>query len=120
VAPAYPDIQTRFTTIAPQVSLNFGTADGWSYISGGVGLGSVDTRSIPPAGTNPAPDIPTTLSSGSVMAINMGGGARWFLTPHMAFGFDLRFHRLSPNGGVPAPGTPRATLFTAAAGLSLR
>src|SRR5213079_1028545 len=30
---------TRFSSAAPQISLNFGSKQGWSYISGGVGVG---------------------------------------------------------------------------------
>src|SRR5262249_51306031 len=137
-APALPDVESRLTAIAPQVSLNFGTADGWSYISAGVGRGSVETRSIPRGtgatmgvpgtdattgvpGTDGTVSLPETRSSGGVMSINMGGGARWFLGRHVAFGFDVRFHRLSPgSGGADSPGTPRATFFVASAGLSLR
>src|SRR5688572_12665625 len=33
-----PTVSTRFSAITPQLSLNFGRRDGWSYISGGVGL----------------------------------------------------------------------------------
>ena len=63
------------TALSPQVSFNFGASTGWSYLSAGVGRGKVGEA---PWGS----------------ALNAGGGARWFLTDHAAFGFDLRYHRL--------------------------
>lgn len=121
VAPVFPDIESTFTTVAPQVSFNFGTADGWSYLSAGVGRGSIETQSIAPAGTNQAPTVPATRNSGGVMSINYGGGARWFLRRHVAVGFDVRFHRLSAGGNETAgPATPGARLLAATVGLSLR
>ena len=30
-----PTVQTQFSVLSPQVSLNFGGRDGWSYVSGG-------------------------------------------------------------------------------------
>src|SRR5262245_34776064 len=32
-----PAVTGRFTSMAPQLSFNFGTGNGWSYISGGIG-----------------------------------------------------------------------------------
>ena len=32
-----PTVETSLFSLAPQVSLNFGKKDGWSYISGGIG-----------------------------------------------------------------------------------
>jgi hypothetical protein len=100
---------------APQVSFNFGTADGWSYLSAGVGVASIVTE---------APSIDggrTANRSGSVRAVNAGGGARWFLTPHVAFGFDVRMHRLSGGkAGEATIATPGATLVAASVGFSVR
>ena len=116
-----PDVESTLTTIAPQVSFNFGTVDGWSYLSAGAGLGSIETRATPVAGASQTATAAATRSSGSVMSINFGGGARWFLNRHMAFGFDVRFHRLSPGREQAAsPGTPGATFFAATVGVSLR
>ncbi len=39
-----PTVQTHFSTVSPQVSLNFGTGKGWSYLSGGLGWGSFTTE----------------------------------------------------------------------------
>ena len=100
------------TTIAPQLSFNFGTHDGWSYLSAGYG----------PTTTRGAVDIPTSAGgSGAVSrqrrtyAINLGGGARWFLREHMAVGFDVRFHRLRASDG-----SPSKQIVGLSVGLSLR
>ena len=29
--------------------------------------------------------------------INYGGGARWFIKPHVAFSFDVRFYAINPG-----------------------
>ena len=90
---------TTVSTLAPQISFNFGTREGWSYLSGGYGTAQthvdVDVPAqpaIPPAtvGT-PAGTFTRERRAGS---INVGGGARWFLREHVAVGFDVRFHRL--------------------------
>lgn len=86
------------TTIAPQLSFNFGTHEGWSYLSGGYGTSN----------THAEVNIPASFDgeSGSrhrhVSALNFGGGARWFLREHLAFGFDVRFHRLLAGKSVPS------------------
>ena len=119
-APVFPDVVSVFTTVAPQVSFNFGTVDGWSYLSAGVGRGSIETQSTLPAGTAQVSTTPATRSSGSVMSINYGGGARWFLRRHVAVGFDVRFHRLSAGGNGTGLATPGTRFFAASVGLSLR
>jgi hypothetical protein len=78
------------TAFSPQVSLNFGTAAGWSYISAGYGRGTVG-------------------AGGWGSAVNAGGGARWFVTGHAAVGFDLRYHRLVDD-----------SVFVIAAGVSVK
>ena len=90
--------------LAPQVSVNFGTTHGWSYLSGGVGRASVRTEIATETGT-------LERDSGGVTAVNVGGGARWFLTGHLGIGFDVRWHRLS--------GPARVTILAAAAGFSV-
>jgi hypothetical protein len=93
--------------IAPQVSLNFGTADGWSYLSGGVGLTRVSARAL---------DLVDAAREGStLMAINAGAGARWFVTRRIAVGFDARLHRLAKADTMSA-----SMLFSISAGISLR
>lgn len=109
---------TRLTmrVIAPQVSLNFGTRDGWSFLSGGVGIanarGEFSGNSTVSA---------SSRASDTMMAINGGGGARWFMTPHLAVGFDLRLHWIGGQSAkVALAGTPADFLFMASAGLSVR
>ena len=97
-------------TVAPQVSFNFGSRDGWSYLSAGMGIGSVATRV---EGSTTA-----ERRSGRLRSINFGGGARWFLNPRMAIGFDIRAHSLAAAGGE-SP-TPRVRAVAVSAGLSLR
>ena len=92
--------------------MNFGHRNGWSYISGGLG---VSTLPIEPENRLTFPETPRRRT------INYGAGARWFVTDHVAFSFDLRFHALSgvesttPN----TPGIPHTTLFVFAAGISI-
>jgi hypothetical protein len=93
------------------VSLNFGSATGWSYVSAGLGRAQVSTeRSSFDKG------LASRLESGQVTSQNFGGGARWFTSDHLAFTFDLRFHLLSPG----TVGTPRTRIVSASAGISLR
>lgn len=75
------DGSARMGIIAPQLSFNFGSSDGWSYLSVGAGTAKVDAE--------------TTASSS---AINVGGGARWFIKPHLAVGFDVRVHKIAADG----------------------
>jgi outer membrane protein with beta-barrel domain len=95
------DVQTTLSTLDPQVSYNFGTSDGWSYLSAGVGAARVKSE-------------PSGISE-SVQVFNWGGGARWFLSQHFGIGFDIRIRHLSA-GDVVAKGTSVA----AAVGLSLK
>lgn len=103
-------IETRFVAFAPQISFNFGSGRGWSYVSGGI----APTRlSILPEGA-PRPDR-------SSKTINYGGGARWFARPHLAFTFDVRFYAISPLAGEPGlPAQPRMTLLVFSAGVSIK
>lgn len=84
--PLGPALKARAFSMAPQVSLNFGRSNGWSYVSGGVGPGSFETW----AETSERPDR-------SVRVINYGGGARWFRSRRLAFTIDLRFYAMSPG-----------------------
>ena len=97
--------------LAPQVSLNFGTADGWSHLSAGYGLGQISTRVSQPG----SPD--TDVKTGTVGTVNFGGGARWFVKPRMAAGFDVRFYRFGASIDHGTPATMRVALSV---GVSLR
>jgi hypothetical protein len=111
-APLRP-VTERFVSLAPQLSFNFGTGNGWSYLSGGV---SAATWSTVPDGLDPLPPDLERLRT-----INYGGGARWFIKSHLAFSLDVRFYAISPStptGGL--PNGPRTTLMVIGAGLSLK
>ena len=99
-------IVANLSTVSPQVSFNFGTASGWSYLSAGLGRAWMTTR------FEDDESDPVSADSGSLSATNYGGGARWFLARRLAVGFDARFHRMS--------GPPKTSLFTASVGFSVR
>ncbi|HEX6324167.1 MAG TPA: hypothetical protein VFZ36_10620 [Vicinamibacterales bacterium] len=112
--PAGPSLQTRLFSIAPQVSLNFGNRNGWSYVSAGMGSATFETWSEPDA-----------MPDRRVRAINYGGGARWFRSPHLAFTVDLRFYAISPGlaietGADLVAERPRQRLMVISAGVSVR
>jgi hypothetical protein len=100
-------VTLNMRTIAPQISANFGSRDGWSYLSAGVGAASLNTET--------ADVMPGRQDSGRLRSVNFGGGARWFIRERLAFGFDLRAHRIAAGSG-----TPKTTLFAVNAGLSFR
>jgi hypothetical protein len=138
---ALPAVRTRITAIAPQLSFNFGSADGWSYISAGIGPAKArttvsafttssrdrvvttdDDAVTTDDGAMATDDGPVTTEgtalSRSLRDINVGGGARWFTKRHFAISFDVRFHVVSDTGGE-AP-IPRTTLVVVTAGMSLK
>jgi hypothetical protein len=112
--------EEHLTTLSPQLSLNFGNGSGWSYLSVGLGTSnwSLSTEDL---GDYPA-------NSDRLKTLNYGGGARWFIKPHLAFSFDVRFYSISPGFAytltVPPytalPGTPHTSLLIIAAGISLK
>jgi hypothetical protein len=106
-------VTERFTSVTPQLSLNFGDADGFSYLSAGIGTAR---WSLVPDGSPPAvPDL-TRLRT-----VNYGGGARWFIKPRLAFTLDVRFHQLDPGpAGLAFPGSPRTTFMIIGAGASVK
>jgi hypothetical protein len=95
------DVKTTVSSIDPQLSFNFGTSDGWSYLSAGIGAARV---SADPAGV-----------SEGVPSFNWGGGARWFLNPHFGIGFDIRVRMLSAGDVL-----PKGTSVGGAVGFSLK
>lgn len=106
-------VTERFTSFTPQLSLNFGNGNGWSYLTGGLGpaLWSI----VPDGAEEAAPDRER------LRTFNYGGGARWFAKKHVAFAFDVRFHQIEP--GLPhvgRPGSPRTTFIVLGAGASLK
>jgi len=93
--------------IAPQVSFNFGSRDGWSYVSAGAGTATVETRT--------EAVLPGARESGGLFAWDVGGGARWFLKSRFAIGFDVRLHRIASGTS-----TPSTTFVSVSAGISIR
>jgi hypothetical protein len=93
------DANATMRIVAPQVSFNFGTSDGWSYVSFGAGPVRVNAE-----------------ATASSTAINGGGGARWFLKRHIAVGFDVRLHKIGADGATMGA----STIFSASVGLSVK
>lgn len=112
-AGARPTVTTRFSAVSPHVSLNFGTNDGWSYISGGIGRAGLTT------GSDALPAFAGAAER--VRATHYGGGARWFTGPRLAFTFDVRFYTLDAREATAArPGYPRNRFTVISVGASLR
>jgi hypothetical protein len=104
--------EERITSFAPELSLNFGNGSGWSYLSAGLG------QSIWSLSTDDLGDYPPNHDK--LKTFSYGGGARWFIKPHVAFSFDARFYVISPGFAYIFQATPRTTLFIIAAGVSLK
>jgi hypothetical protein len=104
--------EEHFTSLSPQLSLNFGNGSGWSYLSAGLGQ---TVWYLEPEGLGEYPP-----NSDKLKTFNYGGGARWFIKPHVAFSFDVRFYVISPGFEYIYPGTPRTTLLVIGAGISLK
>ena len=107
-----PAIET-FSSFGPQLSLNFGNGNGWSYLSGGIGL---TTWSLVPEGAQPL-----AIDETRRRVINYGGGARWFVKKHLAVSFDVRLYQVNasaPQSGF--PGSPQTRLLIIGAGISVR
>jgi hypothetical protein len=107
-------VEEKFLSAAPQLSFNFGTGHGWSYLSGGLGVSQWSV--IPDGREEPYPSDTERLKT-----LNYGAGARWFAKEHLAFSFDFRFYAIS--AGTPYldhPGSPRHTLLIISAGVSVK
>lgn len=110
--PTGPTGETSLLALVPHVSLNFGSHEGWSYISAGVGAAVYRSRLQADA-------VPPTPPR--VRTIAFGAGARWFARPHLAFSFDLRWLALGPQPETAdTPARPKTTRFVASAGVSIR
>jgi hypothetical protein len=112
-APEGPTVRTRFSAVSPQVSLNFGARNGWSYISGGLGWArfSMEREDLT-AATEDAPRRRT---------LNYGGGARWFMREHVAFSLDLRFYSIAAQAATTEhPDMPKMRRMVFSAGVSFR
>ncbi len=107
-----PTVKARLVVFSPQLSLNFGSSRGWSYVSAGIGRAIYTTEQE----TDPVTDPQSKPRD-----LNYGGGARWFAQPHLAFTFDLRWHRVDAQdaiAGRPAYGQTRIVVFSA--GISVK
>jgi opacity protein-like surface antigen len=112
-----PEVTTRLTSLAPQLSINFGHRFGWSYMSGGVGRARVKAD----VSRRATITSPSEVEIGWVQTINYGGGARWFINDHIAFNLDLRWHTLPSVAATAArPAAGRASLIVAGGGISIR
>jgi hypothetical protein len=109
-APLTP-VTEQFLTAAPELSFNFGSGNGWSYISGGIGRSIWQV--VPDGAMRQDVDEERRQTS------NYGGGARWFMKKHLAFSFDVRVYGVKAGtvGLLPAP---RANLLVIAAGASIK
>jgi hypothetical protein len=109
--PPPPTVTTRLSSIAPHLSLNFGHGEGWSYVSGGIGLATLSAE---------RDDVPAADADSTRMT-HYGGGARWFTSPHLAFTFDVRFYAIN---GRPAAGTtpefPKSRMMVISVGASFK
>jgi hypothetical protein len=111
-APVKVTVDSRFSSLSPQVSFNFGTRDGWSYISGGIGSSAF---------TAERKDAPLPDPESRSKTINYGGGARWFAKKHVAMSMDLRFYAVNPEEATTArPARSRMTLMTLSVGVAMR
>lgn len=120
--PRVPRVETRVRMFTPQLSFNFGSSRGWSYVSAGVGQIAVSTATseFASGSSSTAPLAPAqTRETAALQTINFGGGARWFNTEHLAFSFDVRFHKATGRTTEGVSTVP-VTLVTASAGLSLK
>jgi len=105
-------VRRRFRTFSPEISLNFGHRNGWSYISGGM-FGR--SKLYVEREDQPAAEAPYRAT------INYGGGARWFTTNHVALSVDFRWYSVAEQ--VAAPGLvaqPRTTLLLLSGGIAIR
>jgi hypothetical protein len=107
-----PTVRRHFTAISPEISLNFGHRNGWSYISGGMFGRSklyLDRADEPAV----SPPYRKTL--------NYGGGARWFATDHIALSVDFRWYSVAEQpatAGLIAQ--PRTTLLVLSGGIAIK
>jgi hypothetical protein len=105
-------VRRHFLTIVPEVSMNFGHRNGWSYISGGV-FGT-STLYVDRA-DSPSSDVPKRST------LSYGGGARWFTTNRIAFAVDFHWYSVAQlDAGPTWVAEPRTTLLVLSGGIAIR
>jgi outer membrane protein with beta-barrel domain len=105
-------VNTKFSTISPQVSLNFGRRQGWSYLTGGLGWANFRTE---------RENLPVADGQSRPHAFNYGGGARWFVNEHLAVNLDLRFYAVSAQEAtVGRPAYSSMTIMVISGGVSFK
>ena len=106
-----PTVRRHFRAFAPEISLNFGHRNGWSFISGGIGRASLYTDRE----DAPATDVPARQT------IHYGGGARWFTNHHVAVSLEFRWYSVAPlAASATYVAQPRTTLLVLSGGVALR
>ena len=115
-----PDVSTRMTSLAPQVSFNFGHRLGFSYLSAGLGRTRVTSTVTPPPSATPPATSPVTTESPWARTLNYGGGARWFFKDHLAFSLELRWYKVSSVTTASGQVLPKQSLLVAAGGISIK
>lgn len=122
-----PTVKSRLKALSPQLSLNFGHRQGWSYITGGLGWSELELEVVdaavlgPPAGTSGGLTALAPAEPERTRTLNYGGGARWFMKKHLAFTLDLRFYVVGPKEATAAgPALPRTRLVMMSGGISMK
>jgi hypothetical protein len=109
-----PTVRRHFRSLTPEVSLNFGHRNGWSYISGGF-LGQ--SRLYVEREDAPVTNAPQRKT------LTYGGGARWFATNHVAFSVDIRWYSVAemvPSADSNVVHEPKTTLLVLSGGISIK
>lgn len=109
-----PAVKRHFRSINPEISLNFGHKNGWSYISGGFGGRS---RTYVERADDPATDAPLRST------LTYGAGARWFAKEHLAFSVEIRWYSIAEQAASEATNIvlePRTTLMVLSGGISIK
>jgi hypothetical protein len=105
-------VSQRLRGVSPQLSINFGHRLGWSYLTAGMG---------PLSFVSYLGDEAPTADPPSRSTINMGGGARWFTTDHVAFTLDVRFYLTRPAVSTEDyPARQRTRLLVMSAGVAFK
>jgi hypothetical protein len=107
-----PTVRRHFTAFSPEISLNFGHRNGWSYVSGGFfGRSKLYVERL----DQPATDPPYRKT------LNYGGGARWFTTDHVALSVDFRWYSVAEQPQTASVVfQPATTLLVLSAGISIK